>query len=110
MSVKAVNNYYKQICDQYFEMLQDIKDLEKEAAEGLIEPERVDRLKEQVEPIKNNYERLSYIMFLLHQPERKSKHKKYQEQNKKLLNSLDKKNSLESVIEENNEALKHIGE
>ena len=107
MSVKAVNDYYKQISDQYFEMVQDIKDFEKEAEEGLIEPERVERLKEQIEPIKNNYERWCYMMYLLHQPQRKSKQKKYQQM---LLASLDDKNSLDGVLAENKEALKHIGE
>lgn len=109
MSVKAVKEYYDQICDQYCEMLQDIKDFEQEAAEGLIEPERVERLKEQIAPIKQNYERWSYMMFLLNQPQRKSKHKRYEHQNRRLLASLDKKNSIESTIQENVEARKLIG-
>ena len=110
MSIKHVNRYYKQICEQYQEMINDIKDVEREAEQGLVEPELIDRLKEQVAPIKNNYERWSYMMFLLHQPNRKEKIKKYQRQNAKLLNSLGKENSLEAVIEENKEARKHIGE
>lgn len=110
MSVKAVNEYYKQISDQYFEMVQDIKDFEKEAEQGLIEPERVERLKEQIEPIKNNYERWCYMMYLLHQPQRKEKHKGYARRNKKLLEHLNKNNSLDGVLNENKEALKHIGE
>lgn len=110
MSLKDVKNYYNQICDQYNEMISDIQDLEKEAEQGIVEPERIDRLKEQVAPIKQNYERWAYMMFLLNQPARKEKVKRYQRQNKKLLDSLSKKNSLEAVIEENNEALKHVGE
>lgn len=110
MSVKAVRDYYNQICDQYFEMVQDIRDFEQEAAKGLIEPERVERLKAQIEPIKNNYERWAYMMFLLNQPQKKSKQKKYEQQNKKLLNSLNKNNSLEAVLIENEDAIKHIGD
>ena len=110
MSVKHVNEYYKQICDQYQEMINDIKDLEKEAERGLIEPERVARLRDQVAPIKQNFERWSYMMFLLHQPNRKEKVKKYQRQNAKLIAELDAKNSLEGVLEENREARTHIGE
>jgi hypothetical protein len=49
-------------------------------------------------------------MFLLNQPQRKSKQKRYQEQNKKLLDKLDKSNSLEAVLAENEEARKHIGD
>ena len=110
MSIKHVNRYYKQICEQYQEMIDNIKDLETEAAEGLVEPERVDRLKDQVAPIKANYERWAYMMYLLHQPNRKDKIKRYERQNKKLLSNIDKRNSLDGVIEENNEALKHVGE
>lgn len=110
MSIKHVNEYYNQISNQYREMLSDIKDLEKECEEGIIEPERIERLKEQVAPIKMNYERWSYMMFLLHQPNRKEKIKKYQKQNKKLLKMLSEDNSIDSVISENEEALKHIGE
>ena len=110
MSVKHVNEYYNQICAQYQEMLNDIKDLEKECAEGIVEPERIDRLKDQIAPIKNNYERWSYMMFLLHQPNRKEKVKRYQKQNDKLLKSLSKENSLEAVLEENINSMKSIGE
>ena len=109
MSVKAVKKYYDQICNQYCEMLQDIRDFEQEAAKGLIEPERIERLKDQIAPIKQNYERWSYMMFLLNQPQRKSKHKKYESQNRKLLNSLSESNSIESTIKENNEARINIG-
>ena len=110
MSVKAVRRYYNQICDQYHEMLENIHDLEVEAAQGMVEPERIERLKEQVAPIKQNYERWSYMMFLLNQPERKEKQSRYKSQNRKLLSSLSKNNSLDSILEENSEALKHIGE
>lgn len=110
MSVKAVKKYYDQICDQYHEMLQDIHDLEVEASQGMVEPERIERLKEQIAPIKQNYERWSYMMFLLNQPERKSKQPRYKDQNRKFLQSLNKNNSLDAVIEENASALKHVGE
>lgn len=110
MSVKAVRRYYNQICDQYHEMLENIHDLEVEAAQGMVEPERIERLKEQVAPIKQNYERWSYMMFLLNQPERKEKQSRYKSQNRKLLSSLSKNNSLDAILKENSEALKHIGE
>ena len=108
MSVKHVEEYYSQICRQYQEMLNDIKDLEKECAEGIVEPERIDRLKEQIAPIKNNYERWSYMMFLLHQPNRQAKIKRYQKQNAKLIKMLSTENSLEAVLEENNECRKNM--
>ena len=110
MSVKDVKRYYKQICDQYKEMVEDIKDLEEEAAKGLVKPERIDRLRDQVAPIKINYERWSYMMFLLNQPVKKSKKARYEQQNRKLLKSLSAANSADAVIKENAEALTHVGE
>lgn len=110
MSVKAVRRYYDQITSQYQEMLENIKDLEEEAAEGIVEPERIERLKEQIAPIKQNYERWSYMMFLLNEPNRKKKQSCYARQNKKRLEKLSSENSLEQVLAENTEALKHVGE
>ena len=110
MSIKAVREVYKQISDQYFEMIEDIKEFEKECADGLVEPERIARLKDQVQLIKQNYERWTYIIYLLNQPERKSKHKDYHRRNKKMLKNLSEDNSIEATINENSEAMKHIGE
>lgn len=110
MSVRAVKKYYDQICEQYCEMLQDIREFEEYAKSGLVEPERIERLKDQIAPIKQNYERWSYMMFLLNQPERKSKHRRYRDQNRKILKNLDSSNSIEATIQENDEARKHIGE
>lgn len=108
MSVKAVRNYYDQICEQYSEMLENLRDLEAEMSTGLVEPERITRLEEQIKPLKDNYERWSYMMFLLNQPERKSKHKDYERRNKKLLKSLDESNSLKSVVQENQKIIDNI--
>lgn len=109
MSKKDVDRYYDELTEQYHEMLQDIKDFEKEVAEGIVEPERVDRLKEQIAPIKQNWERWSYMMFLLNQPARKSKVSGYKQRNKKLLANLDKANSVEATMQENKEAIERIG-
>lgn len=108
MSVKDVKIYYDQITAQYKEMVQDLTDLAQEAQEGLVEPERVDRLQQIVAPLKENYERWSYMMFLLHQPTRKEKKKKFEQQNKKLLRSLSAENSIRAVIEENNITLQEL--
>lgn len=110
MSVKHIETYYKEICEQYQEMIDSIKDLEEAASNGLVEPERIDRLKGQVDPIKQNYERWSYMMFLLHQPQKKTKLKKYQKNNQKLLQNIAKENTLQGILEENKNAIEHIGE
>ena len=105
MSVRALEEEYKKVCEQYKEMLTDIKDIEKEVAEGIVAPEFVDRLQEQIKPIKQNYEWWSYVMYVLHQPQRKNKEPKYRQQNKKLLQSLSEKNTPEARLEEGKTAL-----
>ena len=49
MSVKHVKEYFNQVADQYSEMLNELRDFEKEAEQGLIEPERLDIIKQNVD-------------------------------------------------------------
>lgn len=108
MSVKHVKKYYEEICNQYLEMRSELKDFEKECENGLFEPERLDIIKETVQPLMDNYERVSYIMFLLNKPNKEKKIKKYEQQNKKLLNNYKKSNSLEAVKEENKQVIENL--
>lgn len=105
MSKRDVEKYYETICNQYHDLLNELRDFEEEATKGLIEPERLDTIKESLKPLVANYERVSYIMFLLNQPNKKEKKKKYIKQISKKLSQLDKNNSIESTIEENKEVL-----
>ena len=105
MAVKHVKEYFHQISNQYLEMLSELRDFEKLADENMFSPERLDQIKETIKPLKDNYERWSYMMFLLNKPNRNSRVKKWQKQNEKLMNNLNTKNSVNSVIEENNNVL-----
>lgn len=105
MSVKHVKEYYNEVCQQRHELLNELKDFEKEAQEGIIEPERFEQIKQNIQPLINNYQTISWIMFLLNKPNKKQKHKRYEQQNKKLLNSLDKTFSKEGIINTNQEVL-----
>lgn len=105
MSVKHVKEYFNQVADQYSEMLNELRDFEKEAEQGLIEPERLDIIKQNIQPLVNNYQTLSWIMFLLNQPNKKEKIKKYERQNKTLLKTLNKEFSQEGVINTNQQVI-----
>lgn len=105
MSVKHVREYFNQVADQYSEMLNELRDFEKEAEQGLIEPERLDIIKQNIQPLVNNYQTLSWIMFLLNQPNKKEKIKKYERQNKTLLKTLNKEFSQEGVINTNQQVI-----
>lgn len=77
MAVKDVVRYYNEIADQYLEMQEELNDFTELAKQGMFEPERLEAIEKSVEPLKTNYERISYIMFLLNKPARKEKQNKY---------------------------------
>ncbi len=110
MSVKALEDEFQKVYEQYHEMRQDIVDIEKEVEQGLVEPEFIEKLKQQIAPIKDNFEYWSYIMFLLHQPQRKEKQKAYQRRNKKLLDSIQDKNTPNFKLQEGQKALTGLKE
>ena len=110
MAVKHIKEYYEQVCEQYVQMNEELRDFQKEVENGLVEPERLDNLKKIIEPLKNNYMTLSWIMYLLNQPNRDSKERAYQKRNKKLIESLDKNFNKESIMKQNDEVIKSIGE
>ena len=105
MAYKHIKEYYNKICEQYLEMKNEIRDFEIEAQNNIMEPERLDKIKEQIKPLMDNYERWSYMMYLLNLPVKKSKQKSYQERNKKFINNLSKNNSLQNVLEENKQVI-----
>lgn len=105
MSKKDLDNYYKTITDQYNEMLENIHEIENSAENNMVSSDMLDNMKTMILPLKTNYERLSYVMFLLNQPARRHKVKKYKDQNKKALEKLDNNNSLEAVVEENKKVI-----
>ena len=96
MAKKDVDAYFKQICNDYKDMIDALHDMEEEAAKNLISPDRLEAMKSQVDVVKNNYMRISYIMYLLNRPNRKSKTAKYDKQK-----VFDKKATLDGVHEEN---------
>lgn len=83
MSVKHVKEYYNQVCSDYSELLENLRDMEEELQNNLVSPDRVEQLKRMIEPIKQNYERISYIIFLLDMPNRKEKQDRYKSQQRK---------------------------
>lgn len=110
MSIKRLELEYNQVLDQYHEMLENLKDIEKEFNNGLVPPEFIENLKKQIEPIKNNYEQWSYIMFLLHEPQRKSKREKYRKTIDAKIKQLNSKNSPEAKLAAGRVALEGLME
>ncbi len=108
MAKKHVDKYFEDIANQYHELLESIRELEEESSKGLINPDHLENMKTLLEPLKQNYLRISYIMFLLNQPNKKEKEKRYVKANNKLLEKIGKENTLDGIKAENNNVLNNI--
>ena len=103
MAKKDVDNYFKQICNDYHELIETLHEMEEEVSKGLLNPDQLEQLKMTIEPMKINWQRISYIMFLLNKPAKKSKYKRYLNQNKKLIQD---NASLDVIHKENSDCIK----
>ena len=108
MSKKHFDEYYLKVCKQYGELLENLKEFEQMAMQEIVSPERVEKYKETLQPIKNNYMTLSYVKFLLDMPEREHKQKRYSDSLKKRLKGLDIKRSPSGVYRENENVLEQL--
>lgn len=108
MSKEHVDAYYQEVCQNYIDMNEAIKDLEEECNNGLVDPDKLEEMKKLIEPLKNNYMTLSYIMFLLNKPKRKNKEKQYVRQNEKLLKIIPTENTKSGVLKQNEEVIESI--
>ena len=115
MALKQVKEYYRGIEKLYFELVSDLREMESEFKKGNISQEDLEKLMTPVQNIKDNYLRLSYIMHLFYQPNRKKKVPRYEKEEHKLVdvfkeNRVDK----DSDLEDNRYALdqfkKHLEE
>ena len=108
MSLRDVKEYYYQIENQYFEMNQSAKELNEECAKGNITQQMVDQAEAMVLPLKQNYERLSYILFLFNKPNRPRKRARYEKETKTWGSFF--KNTEKETIDESADALKRFKE
>lgn len=113
MALKQVKDYYKGIEKLYFELVSDLREMENEFKSGSITQEELDKLMVPVQNIKDNYLRLSYIMHLFYQPNRKKKVPTYEKQEHELVetfkdNKVDKDSDLGGSRYALNEFKKHL--
>lgn len=108
MAIRHVRDYYNKVYKQYEAVLKNLEEFQKEAEQGLVEPERLDALKKQIQPIIDNYMTLSYIIYLLDMPQRDSKKKKYIDMNSKKLDKIPKQFYSENILNKNNLVLEDL--
>ena len=64
MAKKDVIKYYNQVCDQYHDFVEELKDFQELCNSGMVTPEVIEQAKKTIEPLKNNWQTLNYIIFL----------------------------------------------
>ena len=106
MAVRDIKEYYYKLQAQKAELEADIADFEEALRNGFITEEQVQAAKDELIPYQINMDRLTYIMYLLELPARKSKQAKFAKQNKKVLDELKSRAADDtSVVDENKSAL-----
>lgn len=85
LSKKDVENYFNTVNAQYHEFTEELKDFEDLCRQHIVDPDVVQSAKKQFLVVKDNWERLNYVMYLLNRPVKKAKHKTYDRQSSKLL-------------------------
>ena len=111
MAIRDVKEYYFKMAAQYIEMKDDLKDFEQALKDGFITEDQLQAAYDEVDKVQQNYDRLSYIMYLLNLPNRKSKQKKYKIINTALETEFEKRKAdTGSVSIENRDALKAFKE
>ena len=101
MSVKHIKKYFDQISNDYLEMIDVIHELEKEVSEKIISQEKLDETLKNVEKLKENYMRWSYMMYLLNMPNKKEKQRVYEKRMKNVLSKIPEKDKINNVLNEN---------
>lgn len=111
MARRDVIRYYFDQESAYLELKQTVKDIEDDYKNGLISKEKYETLIDQgsmdIGTVRDNYERIAYIIMLLNKPHRNEKRRKEEKDNDYIYKYLDG-NTLEDINLENTNALKHL--
>jgi hypothetical protein len=107
MAIRDVKEYYFKMLGQYMEMKADMADFEQALKDGFITEEQLQAAMDEVNRVQQNYDRLTYIMYLLSLPNRKSKQPRYNKMNKELIKGFEDRNATDKAVDyENKCALK----
>lgn len=110
MSVKDVQDYFLQVAKDYKDMNDALQMMEKMISEEQSQAAfaNIDVLKQNVAKMKENYTRISYIIWLLNKPVKKEKAEKYERSEKKKLEAIPERDRLGGVRKENKEVIDKI--
>lgn len=102
MAFKDVKAYYVNVLQQYVDSKADLADFEQAVRDGNITEERLEEVKAELELVKENVDRLAYIIYLYNMPQKPKKKKRYVQENKDIIAKFKKAEcDAESVYTEN---------
>ena len=105
MSKRHFEEYLNNVYNSYLQLEKVYNAYLEECQKDMVEPERLQSLEEMIKPVKDSYNTLRYIKYLLDMPNKESKGARYINQNKRLLNSIDDKYKKEAVLRANEETI-----
>ena len=109
MANKDVKQYYYTMLNQYLEMKADLADFEQALKDGYITESQLEAAKAEILTIEQNYERLSYVMYLLEMPNRPNKKALFNRRNKDLVQHFEQTTATQALVEaENRSALDRL--
>ena len=108
MARKHFEEYYSKIKNQYFDLLNTLKEADDLVNKNMADPQVLENLTAILQPVKNSYLSLAYIEYLLNLPKNKVIQKRNERQFKTLLSRLDQSKVGSSVIAQNNNAIEEV--
>lgn len=109
MAINDVREYYYTMLNQYLEEKQNLADFEEALKDGFITEEQMRDALDTVAALEANYHRITYIMYLLEIPKRKSKKAWHKNQYSAIVEEFHRLGvDLESISNENSDALRHF--
>ena len=113
MAKRDIVKAFLDVENQYFDMVNEIADYEKEFKDNFITQEQFENAQERLNLCKMNYDRWAYMIYLLNKPNRKEKQIKHasRQDNKKLGKYFDKVHAtVEDTLDEGSDCLKKFKE
>lgn len=109
MAMIDVKEYYYVMLNQYIACKNDLSDFEQALKDGHITEEQLQSMKEDVNNLKTNLDRIQYILYLFDLPKRKEKKVRFIENNSALKKYFDDIGvSTTCLKDENENTLSHL--
>lgn len=108
MAIKDVKQYYYNMQAQYLELKDCLQDFEQAFRDGNITEDQLTNIVDDINKLEVNYERLSYVMYLLELPNRANKRNRRLENDKLTKYFADRSCDAASVCAESDSVLTHI--